>query len=286
MSQPVEAPTSMSLADLAAVAWRRRWLCTGVGLAVCIGLFVGLMRQTPLFEAKAKLAVDRGRKAVEFQNDPESGRIEFSLLNTQRDMLQSEVALKAALTAAGADSRPPYSTAREPTEALRQRMKVATSRDSWVIQVSVRDESPQGAMTLLQATIDSYLAQQMRMKGQRAEGALGFLSTQVASARERLEAARAAEQEFRSQRNIIDSDPDKNLMTERLVELARQRSLLDNALAEAEAAQQQVVAARASSSARSRSLRASAAARSNSARASDCRPSLPSRSPRTLGNRW
>jgi len=146
---PSEPAAALTLADLAAIAWRRRWLTAGVGLAVCIALFTGLMRQTPLYEAKAKLAVDRGRKAVEFQADPESGRIEFSLLNTQRDMLQSEVVLKAALTAAGADARPPYSTAREPTEALRRRMKVATSRDSWVIQVSVRDESPEGARVLL-----------------------------------------------------------------------------------------------------------------------------------------
>ena len=45
-------------------------------------------------------------------------------------------------------------------------------------------------------------------------------------------------------------------------------------------------AARPSSSARSRSLRVSAAARVSSARASSSRPSLKSRSPRTLGSRW
>ena len=45
-------------------------------------------------------------------------------------------------------------------------------------------------------------------------------------------------------------------------------------------------AARCSSSVRSRSLRVRLAARSNSARASSLRPSLPSRSPRTLGSRW
>ncbi|MEJ7704338.1 MAG: hypothetical protein WKF47_11980 [Geodermatophilaceae bacterium] len=43
---------------------------------------------------------------------------------------------------------------------------------------------------------------------------------------------------------------------------------------------------RASSRVRSRSLRVIAAARSNSVRASSKRPSLASRSPRTLGNRW
>ena len=45
-------------------------------------------------------------------------------------------------------------------------------------------------------------------------------------------------------------------------------------------------AARASRTSRSRALRVSDAARSNSARASSKRPSLASRSPRTLGSRW
>jgi succinoglycan biosynthesis transport protein ExoP len=249
-SAPQPAPTlaagqPLTIGDLLAACWRRRWLAGGVGVAVAAAVIIGLLRQTPLYEAEARLAVDRGRKAVEFQSDPESGRIEFSLLNTQRDMLQSAVVLRQALEMSGAAAREPYAGASEPIEVLRKRLRVATSRDSWVIQVSMRDEDAAAAGRLLQAVLDAFLQQQAKIKSDRATGALNFLSSQVAASRERLEQARAAEQEFRARHGIVSTDQQENQPTARLRQLSTQLTELDRDLAAATAAAQQVAEARA-----------------------------------------
>ncbi len=235
----------LTLADLAAILWRRRWLALPVAVVTTALALVVLLRQTPLFEAHASLAIDKGNASVSgFQTDPDNGRIEFSLLNTQRDMLQSNVVLRGALAASGAEKRAPYSESQDPAGVLAKRLKITTSRDSWVIDVAVRDETADGATTLLQAIIDAYLSQQVRLKGKQAESALTFLSTQVATARERLEQARTAEQEFRAKNGIIDADPEKNIAVARVQQLSQQRSELEASLAQAMAAVAQVDDAR------------------------------------------
>ena len=85
-----------------------------VGAAVLV--FVMLMRQTPMFESTAALAIDRGRKAVRFADGDLPQRIEFSLLNTYRDMILSRPVLSSALTSVGALEQPPYNKASDPVE--------------------------------------------------------------------------------------------------------------------------------------------------------------------------
>lgn len=242
MPQAGQAPP-LTIGDILAACLRRRWLALGCGTVFAALVLFGLFRQTPLFESEAILSVDRGRKAVEFQREPEDGRIEYSMLNTQRDILQSNVVLREALRDSGAAKRAPYDRVEEPIELLRKRLRVTTNRDSWVIQAALRDEAPQEAQRLLQAVLDAFLKQQAELKGNRAENALTFLSEQVKAARERLEAARNAEQQFRTDKGIVSTNQEDSLPTQRLRQLATQMLEIDAELAAATATSRQVAEA-------------------------------------------
>jgi len=241
--QQAAATAPLTIGDILTTCLRRRWLALTCGLGITALVLLGLFRQVPLYEAEAILSVDRGRKAVEFQRDPEDGRIEFSMLNTQRDILRSTVVLRKALETSGAAKREPYASATDPIDLLRRRVKISTSRDSWVIQTALRDENPQAAKVLLQAVLDAFLKQQSELKGQRAENALTFLSEQVKAARGRLETARNAEQQFRADKGIVSTNQEESLPTQRLRQLAGQLLGIDAELASAKAASSQLATA-------------------------------------------
>ncbi len=230
----VETPQAppLTIGDLLAVLWRRRWLAAAAAAVVAGLVLVALLRQTPLFEAEAALAVDRGRKAVRFDEMRDEGRIEFSLLNTQRDLLLSRQVMADAVVRGGVADQDPFASVADPGQVLESRIRVTTSRDSWVIQVALRDEDGQRAERLLGAVLAAFDAAQNRQQAARSQGALTFLGQQVANARDRLEAARTAEARFRDERGIALADPEDNLYTSMLQRLNEARVGVEKDLAE------------------------------------------------------
>ncbi len=93
------APPPLTLGDLTSIVWRRRIWASCSAILVATAVILGSFRMTPLYESKAALAVDRGRQAVEFNTDPDANHIEYSLLNTQRDLLLSNEVLSHTLEA-------------------------------------------------------------------------------------------------------------------------------------------------------------------------------------------
>jgi len=229
----------LTLSDLLATCWRRRWLCLGVGLVVMATVILTTFRITPQYEASATLAVDRGRKAVDFQYDPSSSSVEFGFLNTHRDMLTANPVLEQALANTDLLRTPVYSAAIDPVKLLKDRVKVTTRRDSWIINVALRDENPERAKQTLKALLDAYAATQATQKSERASGALVFLSTSVDTSRNRLEEARHREQEFRISKAIVGTAVENSPASQRLDLLNRERTTLDQQLAESQALLQQ-----------------------------------------------
>lgn len=231
----------MTLADLLTLCHRHRWWALSATLVVSAGVLIGALMRTPLYEATAALVVDRGRKAVEFRgSDPDDGRVEFSLLNTYRDQLLSPPVLGRAVQEGGLATLPAYAAAVDPVGVLQSRVAVTTSRDSWVITVTLRDEEPQRAVQALQALINGFIDQQAVFQREKAGDALAFLSQQVSDARQRLEDSRNREQEFRSSRGILSVDPERNQIAQTLSNLVQQRGDIDRQLADASALETEI----------------------------------------------
>ena len=230
----------LTLSDLLMVCWRRRWLALSIGLITATTVVLYTFRMTPMYEAAATLAVDRGRKAVDFQYDPTSGSIEYGFLNTHRDMLLATPVLEQTLKTSDLLQTPAYAQAgNDAVKVLRARMKVATKRDSWTITVSLSDESPDRAQRSLEALLAAYAANQAAQKQEKAGDALKFLSNSVSSARERLDESRKREQDFRIAKAIVSTSVDSSPVSQRLDLLNKERTLLDQQLAEATAILQQ-----------------------------------------------
>lgn len=230
----------LTLTDLLETCWRRRWLCVGVFVAVAATVILATFRITPLYEASATLAVERGRKAVDFQYDPSSNSVEFSFLNTHRDMLTAGPVLEQTLSTTGLLQTPAYAESTDVTKLLKERIKVTTRRDSWIITVALRDEDPERARLALEALLKAYTANQTTLKSERASDALTFLSTSVDTARERWDEARRKEQEFRREHAIVSGAAETSPVSQRIDLLNRERTTLDQQLSASQALLKQI----------------------------------------------
>ena len=201
---------------------RRHWrlVCVVGVVFFMLGLSFVLL-QRPLFQARAKLTIERGRHAVEFSTNPLSNinGQEYNLLSTQKDLLLSQVVLEQAISASPLRSNPSYSSASDPVKVLRTRLEILLPPTSWVITIGLSDEDPRRAEDGLRAVIDSFFAQQQRLEQERSEHSLGFLKRQVSEARRSVDLARAEEEDYRHEQQLFSTDAEKSFSTQKLTTL-------------------------------------------------------------------
>ena len=236
---PLPATPPLTFRDLAATVWRRRASTLTIAAVVAVIVLIMAARITPLYEAESALTVERGRQAVDFAANPEFGKIEISLLNTQRELLLSSPVLERAIASGAFASNPAYAEG-DAAALLRSRLKVSTDRESWVIKVVLRDEDPERARAGLTAVTDAFLAAESQRIAGRTRGAVDFLGQQVELARTELERVRAAEKAFRVEHAIQSTSADNNHLSLRLNGMIAQRIDLQRQLAAAQAQVDQI----------------------------------------------
>src|ERR1043165_4078464 len=94
--------------------WRalRRRTRTAViaGVAVAVVAIACSLMVVPMYEAEVKLVASRERKTVELGQAGATALEDdaYSILNTHRELIQSEPVLRAVIEATGLASQPPY----------------------------------------------------------------------------------------------------------------------------------------------------------------------------------
>lgn len=232
------APPVLTLGDLVEIVRRHRTLalCCGATVAAVV-LFLGLGR-TAIYEATATIALDRTRRPTDIgtdaQLDPRMGLYEHDLLNTQRNILLSANLLRVALRTGGLTTNEAYVAVADPVEVLRERLSVTTSRDSWDLRISLRDEVPQRAEAGLQAILDAYQSRHLRAEQERADSAITFLADQVAESERGMVQARDAQQTYQRTRGLVVLEAERSMPAQRLQALNSKRVVIGQQIASLE----------------------------------------------------
>jgi capsular exopolysaccharide synthesis family protein len=219
---PDTPPTTRFAKDsLWGMIQRRRRLAILFGILAGVITLFGFSLIRPLYQADATLVVDRASRSM--TDDDSNRQIDYSFLNTQRDLLMSDSVLSNALAATGSLLRKPYSQSADPNALLRHRLSVIVSKDSWMITVSLRDESASDAHDLLAVVLHLYAHHEIDLRQNRTRGEFEFLTHQVETERGLLTAARVHEQEFRASHNILTADPDRSPLASQLASYSVKR---------------------------------------------------------------
>lgn len=233
MPAPASDIPSLSLADLFQLVWRRRRTAGAAMILVAVLTLMVTFSLTPMYEANATLVMERNRKAMQFEANSDVG-LEYSALNTQRDLIMSKAVLEQAVKISDLLQNPAYQI-RSPADLLSRRLTVTTDRYSWVVTLTLRDEDTQRAERALRAVLDSFFEAQAERQRKRGEEALAFLSTQVAETERKLDRARTEQERFQTEKRILTLDPDHNFIAQRLSELTVKGQDLNQQLAASEA---------------------------------------------------
>ncbi len=220
---------------------RRMVVALVTGIAIGVLVLAWFLSVTPLYQADAKLVVDQSRRAVDFSPSGSDREDRYSLMNTQRDLIVSYPVLAATVQAAQLEKKNIY--ARDPISVLEGRLKAISNKDSWMIDLTMRDESPRVAEQILVTAIEQYQAHERRRHQQVTEGGVALLRTQAESAKNELTRARDEEQQLRIELGIVRSDPERNPITERLTQLEVRLLAAERDLAQAEVVQATLIAA-------------------------------------------
>jgi succinoglycan biosynthesis transport protein ExoP len=223
---PATRPVHDSVWNILRRRHRLALIFGGIAATCCM---VGFSMVRPMYQANATLVVDRDHTTRLMSDDGAEHQIDYSFLNTQRDLLLSDDVLSRAIIDAKSGNRPPYLHSPDSNAMLRRRMTVIVSRDSWVIAVSLRDENQLFAHDLLAAVLNSFKRHEIELHQEQSRGELEFLNRQVGTERALLTEARSHEQDFRASHGILSADPDRSPIavklgsySEKNVELVRE----------------------------------------------------------------
>jgi tyrosine-protein kinase Etk/Wzc len=111
--------------------------------------------------------------------------------------------------------------------SLRKRLEIAERvKDSNVIGLSVRTDSPAGSAAILNAIIDQYVRYQMEKKAGQANQARAILEARTQPLRVKLDASEGRLDAFRSQHKAVDVSREADSLLEQSAALASQISAL------------------------------------------------------------
>jgi len=226
------ATEAIPLTSLVQTVWRHRQTAAVTLVAVTVLVILVSFLVTPLYRAEALLVVQHPDKisAIDPTDSDDQAAVgsEYSLLNTQSELLMSHEVIQHALNseAASFDASPAYAKSKDRPDLMLNRLKVDTNQFSWVIHVAFVDNDPDLAIRGLTALLNSYLESERQRTLHRSQGLAVFLGKAVIDAQKALADSRTAEVTFRRQHDILATDPDHNLWTEELEATDASRSAL------------------------------------------------------------
>ena len=138
-------------------AWRRRWLlCVPIGIAVAaIVTVIAWIAQGPSYEAEAYLRLSATGTELVFDQDAAKGKFEV-FQGTQRELAKTRFVMIAALRDPEIAKLSIIQKEKQPIEWLMDRIRIVTPKDTEIMRVSLRTESPEASVDLVNGMVRAY----------------------------------------------------------------------------------------------------------------------------------
>jgi capsular exopolysaccharide synthesis family protein len=224
-AQPVVAP-----AHYLQVVWRQKWKIAAFIATCLLVTFLISSRMTPVYEATAKIDVDRRVPQSVVGQGASQGTVgddSDAFMATQMELIQSDGVLRPVadhydllrqeqqLEKMGSEN------ARKKTDApvyLKQ-LKITRPISTYLLDISYRSPDPQLAADVANAIAQSYLEQTFNIR-LKATGALSsFMEKQLEELKAKMERSSTALAKFERTLDVIDPENKTNILSARLLQL-------------------------------------------------------------------
>lgn len=202
----------------------RHWLI-GLLVAAAAGAAVYwyLMNRDAMYRASASVSFyHAGEQAGAARGGPDIG-----LINTERDDLTSAPRLRQVIESMKLEQERPYRSVLDPVGVFGSRLSTQSSKDTWILRLSLIDEFPQRAENMLGELIRGYLVDFQKRLQKRTTARRAYLIDELQGVDATIERLRQEGRELRQEFNVLSREPDRNRFTKRLDELQRRHQSLE-----------------------------------------------------------
>ena len=255
---PVQEST---LREYMRVLIKRKWMVIAVVAGIFIVVAIASLRQTPVYQAVGRIAVNRADpNLITFKDSgPVVDYYDPADLDTEVRILQSDLMALQVIRQLNLDKRPefgghsdqkpanlvadPLQTDSNRTSALlgsfRGNLHVTLIPNTRIIEIQYSSTDPQLAASAVNTLADTYIKQNFQTKFESTMQASDWLSKQLVDLQMKVETSQEKLVRYQKEHEILGTDEKQNIITEKLDELNKEMTAAEFDRMQKEAAYRQ-----------------------------------------------
>ncbi len=224
------ARPTLSATHYLLVVYRQKWRILGFIAACLLATYLISSRLTPIYEATAKIDVDRRIPAGVVGQEASQGLTgddADAFMATQGELIQSDGVLRPVAEKFNLLQKEkqlaalPAERARKKTDApvYLNNLKISRPVNTYILDISYRSPDPQLAADVANAIAQSYLEHTFEIRIQSSNALSTFMEKQLDELRVKMERSDMALAKFEQELNVINPEDKTNILSSRLLQL-------------------------------------------------------------------
>ena len=245
---PVQAwlpPQESALREYFRVLIKRKWTVIGCLAAIFSVSAIASFKMTPIYEAAAKIAINKPDSIVNFKESNGGGSDygDPADMDTEVTILQSDLLALQVIKALNLDKMPEFgggpgpgtvdALAPDPLQsdsarttallgAFKGGLRVALRPGTRIVEIHYVSTNPQLAASIVNTLASTYIEQNFKTKFESTMQASDWLSKQLVDLQMKVETSQEKLVKFQKEHEILGTDEKQNIITEKLAELNRE----------------------------------------------------------------
>src|SRR6266852_2009831 len=229
---------------------KRKWMVTAVVVGIFMAVAIASLRQTPVYEAVGRIAVNKAdSNLITFKDStPVVDYYDQSDLDTEVRILQSDLMALQVIRQLNLDRRPefgghsdqkqpnlvadPLQTDSNRTSALlggfRGNLHVTLIPNTRIIEIHYTSTDPQLAASAVNTLAATYVEQNFKTKFESTMQASDWLSKQLVDLQMKVETSQEKLVRYQKEHEILGIDEKQNITTEKLDELNKEMTMAES----------------------------------------------------------
>jgi capsular exopolysaccharide synthesis family protein len=222
--RPTVSPTHYLL-----VVYRQKWRIAGFIAACLLAAYLISSRLTPIYQATAKIDVDRRIPAGVVGEEASQAATgdDDAFMATQGELIQSDAVLRPVaekynlLEQEKQLAKLPAERARKKSDApvYLNNLKITRPVNTYILDISYRSPDPRLAAEVANAIAHSYLDHTFEIRMESSNALSAFMEKQLDALRAKMEQSDLALAKFEQELNVINPEDKTNILSARLLQL-------------------------------------------------------------------
>ncbi len=239
-----------TLREYMRVLIKRKWMVISVMVGIFMVVAVASLRQTPVYEAVGRIAVNKADShLVSFKDSaPDTDYVyEQSDLDTEVRILQSDLMALQVIRTLNLDKRPEFGGHSDPKQAnlvadtlqtdsnrtsallaaFHGNLRVTLIPNTRIMEIHFTSTDPQLAASAVNTLAATYVEQNFKTKFESTMQASDWLSKQLVDLQMKVETSQEKLVRYQKEHEILGTDEKTNIITEKLDELNKEMTVAE-----------------------------------------------------------